>query len=184
MIGRLLKNLWHSRQGTAAVEFGLVSMPFIALLLAVMQVGLALYTQETLDYATQYAARQIQIGAVSTSMTAAAFQSTVFCPKMAPLMPCSGLSFSLKPVADFYTDAAVTLVIPTNAAPGSGFTFCPGTPGQLMFLRVVYQAPAYSRMWWTGIANSTSPTTRSVQSTAAFVIETATILSSVPGGGC
>lgn len=180
MLGRLIR----SRRGVAAVEFGLVGVPFLALLLAIMQVGAALYTQEALDYATQASARQIQIGAVSSSMTAAQFQSQVFCPKLGPLLPCTGLNFDLRPVADYYADTAVTLGIAPKAPANTGFGFCPPAPGQLMFLRVLYQAPAFSRMWWSGPTNTVSPTTRNVQSTAAYAVETATILAGVPGGGC
>lgn len=181
---RFLIRLTDDRTAVAAVEFALVGLPFIAMMAALLQVASALYTQEALDYATQASARQIQIGAVSTSMSAAAFQSTVFCPKLAALLSCSGLSFDLRPVADYYSDPGVTLGIAPDAAAGTGFGFCPGVPGQLMFLRVIYQAPAFATIWWTGAKNVSSPATRNVQSTAAFAIETTTILSAIPTGGC
>jgi len=166
--------------GTAALEFALVSLPFVALLLAILQVGLALYFQVALDYATQQSARQVQIGGVARSMPVATFVSNIFCPNFSPLVPCSGIAVDLRPVADYYSDPAVTLKFPSGTVPDSSFSFCPGSPGQLMFLRIAYQAPAFSQAWWSGTAS----TTRTIQSTTAFLNETASILSSIPVGGC
>lgn len=181
---RRARRLVRAESGVAAIEFALVALPFLALLMAILQVAAALYTQEALDYATQSSARQVQIGAVSTKMSSANFQTTVFCPRFPSFLSCTGLVFDLRPVADYFADPAVTLGIPPNQAAGTGFGFCPGSPGQMMFLRVIYQAPAFARIWWTGSVNATSPASRNIQSTAAFAVETATVLSGVPRGGC
>ena len=47
---------------------------------------------------------------------------------------------SIQPVSDFYSAAAVL-------AGATSTTFCVGLPGQLMYARAVYQAPAISSIY-------------------------------------
>lgn len=129
------------RRAVTTVEFALVCIPFTAFLLAVMLIGLQYYLQQVLDYATQGAARQVQLGNVPANYTEAQFMTTVFCPLFGQLHTCTNLFVDVRPVTDYQslTTAGVT------DAPGSttttGFKFCPGSPGQLMYVHVVFLAP-------------------------------------------
>ncbi len=174
----MLKILRRDRRGIVALEFGLVILPFLGMLLAVMQVSFALYVQSALNYAALESGRQVQIGAVPSGLTASAFLSTVVCPNLSGLLVCSDILIVLEPVKDYYTCADVTATAPSLTAQQSSYTVSSGLPGQLMFLRLMYKAPFYSTLWFSGASS------QYIQATAAFSNESATILSSTPSGGC
>ena len=56
MTMRLLDYI-HRDDGTAAVEFALVVLPFVSLIMASLSLGVLLWTNTTLHYATEDAAR-------------------------------------------------------------------------------------------------------------------------------
>jgi Flp pilus assembly protein TadG len=173
-----LRKLWRARKAVVALEFGLVALPFLAMLLAVVQVSFALYVQSVLNYAALESGRQVQIGAVPSNTTPSVFLNTIVCPNLSGLLACNAITIDLESVNDYYTCGNVTLNIPAAGVSQSKMNFSTGSPGSLMFLRIMYQAPIYSTLWFTGAS------TQYIQATAAFSNESATILSSTPAGGC
>ena len=159
----LLARLTKERTAAAALEFALICLPFVALLVGILSVGLNLYLQFALDYALQHAVRQVQLGLVPATTTAADFTGNVFCPVFVTFAPCNTVFVSVQPVADYYSAAAVTAVVQPTA-------FCVGRPGQLMYARAVYQAPALGSFF---AASGTSPGSigNSIVSAAAFANE-------------
>ena len=173
-----LHRLWRAHRGIVALEFGLVVFPFLAMLMAIVQVSFALYVQSVLNFAALESARQVQIGAVPSTTSPSVFLNSIVCPNLSGLLQCSAITIDLEAVNDYYTCANVTLTVPSAGVSQSKMNFSSGVPGNLMFLRLVYQAPVYSTLWFTG------SNTNYIQATAAFVNESASILSSTPAGGC
>jgi Flp pilus assembly protein TadG len=58
----MLLMLRRDQQGSAALEFAIVALPFIMFLLFLLELGYDFFAQVALDYGVQTAARQIQIG--------------------------------------------------------------------------------------------------------------------------
>ena len=168
--------LRRSRSGAAALEFALVCLPFMALLVGTMSVAFDFYLQFALDYALQQAVRQVQLGLVPATTTAADFTGTVFCPVLARFAPCTSVVVSVQPVADYYSAAAVTAVVPPTA-------FCVGQPGQLMYARVAYQAPALSA-FYTAVGASPGTDGNTIVSAAAFANENPSGAAISGAGGC
>ncbi len=174
---RIPRTLRASRNGAAALEFAIVSIPFFGLLIGTISVALNFYLQFAMDYSLQQAVRQVQLGLVPASTTAANFASSVFCPVFVAFAPCAGLLISIQPVAD-YTAPFVTAAAPSAA-------FCIGQPGQLMYARAVYPAPALGTIYTT-VANAAGPGTNgnTIVSAAAFANENPSG-AAIPGGsGC
>ena len=171
--------LAKSRSGAAALEFAIVSVPFIGLLLGTMAIAFDIYIQFAMDYALQQAVRQVQLGLVPATAAAADFVGNVFCPVFVAFAPCTGIVVSIQPVTDFYTAAAVA-----SAAPPA---FCVGSPGQLMFARATYQTPLLSTIY---AITADSPglgangNGNGIVSTAAFANENPSGASISGGGGC
>ena len=164
-IMRFSSRLLGCRRGAAALEFAIVSLPFFGLLIGAMTVAVYFYLQFALDYSLQEAVRQVQIGKIAGSMTAANFAGTVFCPILAAFVPCTNVLVSVQPVADYYNASFVSAAAQQSA-------FCVGTPGQLMYARAVYQAPVLS-MIYPLIAAVAGPGSNgtSIISAAAFANE-------------
>src|SRR5580700_3439678 len=78
------------RRGAVAVEFSLVAIPFIALLLAIFQTMLVLFTGQVLDTGLQDSARMIMTGNAQ-SMTAANFATgpSGVCSRVTALFNCA-----------------------------------------------------------------------------------------------
>ena len=60
----ILKRFRRDRNGTTAVEFGLVAMPFFAILGMIIETGLAFFTGQVLEAATTSAGRIVMTGQV------------------------------------------------------------------------------------------------------------------------
>jgi Flp pilus assembly protein TadG len=141
-MSRLPRNrLSFDRRAATAVEFALVCVPFTVFLLAVMGVGLQFFLQQALDYATQGAARQVQLGHIPAEYTEADFVTNVFCPIFGQFQVCANLFVDVRPVTDYQQLTAPGVTDTPTGTATAGFKFCPGQPGQLMYVHVVYLAP-------------------------------------------
>ena len=142
MIGPPASPLRFDRRAAAAVEFALICLPFILFLLAVMDASLHFYLQQALDFATQTAARQVQLGHVPASYTASDYVNKVFCPIFGSFQVCSNLSVDVRPVTDYQQLTNSGVPDAPDSVATTGFAFCPGQPGQLMYVHIVYLAPS------------------------------------------
>lgn len=61
MIRDRLRNFWHDQRGAAALEFALIALPLILLTIGVVEVGRAIFTQQSLSYAVDHAARRLYL---------------------------------------------------------------------------------------------------------------------------
>lgn len=132
-------------RGSTAVEFALVSALLIPAILFIMLVGLILYSNQALDYATNKASRQIMIGAVqSTGMSQAAFQ-TLVCSYLPAAFTCSNVIVNVQTTTEaaqpggyypFVNANQTALLIPALSNASAQFT--PGVQGNYVYVQVVY----------------------------------------------
>lgn len=108
MIGKFLARVLRSKKhfakaddGVAAVEFALVVLPFIMVLGVVLETGIMMFTEYTLQASVQQAARLMRTGqAQASGMSAAAFKTEI-CKTAGIIMNCaSGVTV--------YSDSAPT----------------------------------------------------------------------------
>ena len=91
--------LLRDESGASAVEFGMLALPFLLFILAIIGYGLYFYTGTSLDYAVESAARKIRTGEVNTGgsqrsdkqMTVDEFRKLV-CQSGLPGIDCTKLS--------------------------------------------------------------------------------------------
>jgi Flp pilus assembly protein TadG len=131
------------RQGSPAVEFALVAAPFVALMVAIMQVGLIYFAQESLESAVEQTARLVLTGQ-SGSMTQSQF-ATALCNNSPGLFTCANFMIDLQPATSF---AAANVSQPTLTFNGSGqvtntWQYNTGNPGDIMVMRVMYEWPVF-----------------------------------------
>ncbi len=171
-----LAKLTKERTGAAALEFALVCLPFVALLIGSLAVAFDLYLQFALDYSLQHAVRQVQLGLVPATTTAADFTGNVFCPAFVVFASCDTVIVSVQPVTDYYSAAVVTTLVPPTA-------FCVGQPGQLMYARAVYQAPLLGS-FYAAVGTSPGTSGNTIVSAAAFANENPSGAPFTGAGGC
>ncbi len=129
-------NLRRDESGTAAIEFAMVSFPFLALLFGIMAVGLYFFTTFSTENAVEQASRPIRTGeAQAAGMTRDQFKTSV-CSKLPVYVDCSSklrvnvMSFDVgqaivKPAC---VDAGGALVAPASTP------FSVGTQNKIMLV--------------------------------------------------
>ena len=139
MIARFLR----CERGSPAVEFALVAAPFVGLMIAILQVGLIYFAQESLETAVEQTSRLVLTGQVqSAGMTQTQFASAL-CGNSPGLFNCSSFMIDLQPATSF---ANANVTQPTLTFDGSGnvsnvWQYNAGNPGDIMVMRVMYQWP-------------------------------------------
>nr|WP_298098135.1 TadE/TadG family type IV pilus assembly protein [uncultured Shinella sp.] len=85
----LAKHFLRAREGTAAIEFSLIVMPFLIVLFGILDMALMFFVDGSLDSALHVAAREVRTGkAASANWDLAQFKAQV-CAEMAFSFDCS-----------------------------------------------------------------------------------------------
>jgi Flp pilus assembly protein TadG len=178
--GATLTNFVRADKGAAAVEFAIIAVPFIALLLAILQTGVVLFAAQALESATETAARQLMTGqAQSANLTVSQFRNLI-CPTTAggtpsnttlpKLIDCSKLIIDVR-VASNFSSADTSKTVFTTPSQAQ---FNPGGPSTINVVRVMYQLPTYLSILG-GTSNifgvSSGPTKNVILATAVFQTE-------------
>jgi Flp pilus assembly protein TadG len=144
--GRAMLALFvRRRSGSAAIEFALVAAPTIALVLAILQIGLVYFAQEALETTVEQSARLVLTGqAQSQGLTQAQF-ATALCNNSPGLFTCANFMINLQPANSFTNAnvAAPTLTYDANGNVTNVWQYNPGAPLNIMVMQVMYQWPVF-----------------------------------------
>jgi Flp pilus assembly protein TadG len=141
---RLARRLVRQQSGVAAVEFGLVAMPFLALIFAILETSVIFFAGQALETAVADSGRLIMTGqAQQQGFDQNAFKNAV-CAKIYGLFDCAnGVFIDVKSFPSF---AALTAPAPTLDANGNivnNFGYDAGGPCSIVLVRLFYQWPVY-----------------------------------------
>ena len=138
-----LRALGRDEEGVAAVEFALVAAPFLAVVFAILQIGLIFISGQALDTATSDAARMIRTGeAHDTGMGSNQFRDTI-CGNVAILPDCSGrLQVDVRRVASF-ANAAMQGSIENGELNDDDFGYDIGAGSEIIVVRAFYEWPVW-----------------------------------------
>jgi Flp pilus assembly protein TadG len=155
------------QDGAAAVEFGLVAAPFLALVFAIIETAIIFFAGQALETAVADSARLIMTGQAQTQgFNQAQFKNAV-CAKIYGLFDCqAGVSIDVKTFSSF---ANVTMPSPIDANGNfvNNFSYQPGGPGDIVVVRLFYQWPVYVSLMGFNLQN-VSGGKRLLVATAAF----------------
>jgi Flp pilus assembly protein TadG len=143
MAARAVRRFVRQQEGAAAVEFGLVAAPFLALVFAIMETAVVFFAGQALETAVADSARLILTGQAQTlNYTQAQFKNAV-CAKIFGLFDCqNGVYVDVNTFTSF---SNVTMNNPVDANGNfvNDFTYKPGGPGDIVVVRLFYQWPVY-----------------------------------------
>ena len=134
----LLRRFVSDERGVAAVEFGLLALPFLAVLTGLFEIAYVNFTSSALQNAVTVASRDIMTGNLQSQgiSTAAQFITQKICPNVSNTISnvdCTKL------IVDMRTASAFTGIDMTNDIyTGTNLKYCPGGPGQITVVRVTY----------------------------------------------
>jgi|SRR5215469_7934572 len=132
----------RAKEGATAVEFAIVAAPFVALIIAILEVGVVFFAQQVLQTATNKAARLIMTGqAQNGNFTAAQFRQAV-CNEATALFTCSSIYVNVQTYSSFTNIVMANPVQNGQFAP-SGLNYNPGGPGDIVVAQTFYQWPVF-----------------------------------------
>lgn len=146
------RQLLRASGGSTAVEFGMVGLPFVLIVFAILEIGIVFVTDSILENAAIETGRLVRTGRASAqSMTAATFKTSL----------CGRMSiFSADCATRAYVDVRVlpqfTTTPPDPMAGGTfntgALTYNNGAPGDLILVRVWYRQPLVTTFLAQGLS--------------------------------
>jgi len=149
MVGRFARQ----ERGATAIEFGMVAMPFLALIFAILETALVFFAGQTLESAVQDSARLILTGqAQNANYTADDFKKQV-CNRTASLFDCTNKMYV--DVKSYSTFSAISSSPPvTNKQFDSTKTgYSLAGPGCIQVVTLYYQWPVYVALLGDNLSN-------------------------------
>jgi Flp pilus assembly protein TadG len=171
---RLLRRLLKDVHGGEAIEFAVVSAPFIALVFGMFELGMVFMVSTTLENATDEVSRQIRTGALQTSGGNAATIKTAICSELSWLgASCAGnLNVDVRSFTSFAGESAPPNPVATGTVDPAKFCWDPGGAGSVVLVRAYYT--------WTLILPVLNSGLQSTGATGKRLITTATSFRNEP----
>jgi Flp pilus assembly protein TadG len=167
----LASRFLSDERGTTALEFGLLAVPFFAIIGAILETALVFLASQVLDSAVQDSSRLIRTGQAQTATPAyqlADFNAQM-CSRLFGIFDCTKLKTVVKVVTSFAT--ATTPTSPIDPIDPTKWTitpvFQPGSGSQVIMVQVYYKWPIILAFGGFGLATS-SDGTRMLASTRVF----------------
>ena len=166
----------RAERGATAVEFGLVSLPILAMIFGLIEIALVFMVATTLDQATQAAARQIRTGEFQSGAAPSQtnFKALV-CQNMTWLQSscAADLWLDVQTFSSYAALSAAPAVPPSTfnvVAPATPATcFQPGTAGDIVLVRAYFEWDLFTPLLSTAFQNMGSGSgKRLISSTTAF----------------
>lgn len=133
-----LRGFRADRSGATVVEFGMLALPFMAILCAIFELGYANFRNEMLGSAVETATRAMLTGSLQAAnvTTKSQFISNYLCPANSLTSKdfnCSLMIVDVRPASTFSAGDTTN-----NFYKSTSNKFCPGQPGQIIVVRVAY----------------------------------------------
>ncbi len=142
--GSLLARLRRDKRGATGLELAMIGLPFVVLLVQVVELSMVFLASTTLDNALAIAARTIQTGqaqGAKTAPTAATFTAAI-CGNMGWIQAtcASSIQVDVRTETQFASPSEPDPMA-TGAFNPAALTFNPGGPGQIVLVRAFLKWP-------------------------------------------
>jgi Flp pilus assembly protein TadG len=151
---RLASRFAAAREGSTAVEFALVALPFFAMLFAILQTALVFFADQVFESAVADASRLIMTGqAQAENMTQAGFKNEI-CSRLISAFDCQGgVSVDVEVAASLGSATPAPVPIKQGKIDSSGFGYSTGTGCSIITVRAAYAWPLFLTVLNFGLAN-------------------------------
>ena len=148
---RATKKLAHKEDGSVAVEFGFVGIPFFLLVFGILEVAMVFYSEVNLMHATNDTARKIRT--LQTEIASIEEFTTDVCSKVYFIPNCNA---KLKAEVQVYDD--FSSIVATDPIDGEGelktnFVFNLGQPGSVITVRTFIEWDLFAKLPDLGLGN-------------------------------
>jgi Flp pilus assembly protein TadG len=166
---QLFKRFRRSRDGSAAIEFAILAIPYFLIIFAILETFIAFIAEQVVTSAVDTLGRDIRTGNItysqnkSTDKTEAQFRQ-LFCNEISFLLRCDAAEVATPDrlyldVRSFATFAAIPTTVTTasGSLDISSFAFAPGGAGTINMVRAYYYWPVTVDLVRSYIANIHRP---------------------------
>lgn len=165
-----IRRFLRRQDGAAAVEFGMVALPFFGLMFAILETALVFFAGQSLEAAVAEASRQIMTGqAQKANYSQADFKKNVVCNYLAAgisMFDCTnGVYVSVQTYTTFGS-ASTTPPVSNGQLNTSNLPYTPGGPGNIVVVQLYYEWPIYVSLLGNNLSNLGS--TRLLVATSVF----------------
>jgi Flp pilus assembly protein TadG len=135
-----LRRWSRDRRGGEAIEIAIVGAPFVALVFALVELGMVFLVSTTLENATDEVSRQIRTGQIQTSGGSASTVKTAICSEMSWLGAncATNLNLDVRTFANFTGQSAPPNPVAGGSVDPAKFCFDPGGAGSVVLVRGYY----------------------------------------------
>lgn len=159
-----LRKFWRRRQdlladesGVTAIEFGLLGIPFFAVIGAILQTSVIFLASQVLESAVNDTAREIRTGQLQASGSTIETFRTEVCSRLYGLFPdCAGLHVRVTTITDFTSAGTVPPIDPDCKAPcnwTSSEAYVNPVGGKVVQVQVHYRYPVLLTLGPLGMSN-------------------------------
>ncbi|WP_170926295.1 TadE/TadG family type IV pilus assembly protein [Devosia lucknowensis] len=150
-----LERLRRDERGVTAVEFGLLALPFFAIIGAILQTSIIFLASQVLESAVHDASRTIRTGQAQ-SLSLEQFRTEV-CDRLYGLFPdCAGLHVRVNVVSNFQSATVAPPLSQPCAAPcnwSQPESWATGTRESVVLVQVYYRYPVIVQLGPLGLSN-------------------------------
>lgn len=158
---RLLNRFRRNQDGATAVEFAMISVPFLMLLAAIIETAMMFWTSQVLEESVSQTSRRLLTGEALTRYTGnaaantAAFKNDI-CANSPGLVDCSKLVIDVRTYSSFAgakTGIDGSNPITAGGLNTTGFGFNQPQAQQIIVVRAVLEYPLFFTSWSSSLAN-------------------------------
>ena len=142
-LGGKLLAFGREESGMAAVEFAMVALPYLIVILGIMELAFGFFLDRLVQDAVMDARRAVRVGQIKAGATESDFRTIICATKAVKrLLDCSKFQIDLRQVADFDGSRPE---FGEDADDDKKARFEPGEGGTTNVLRVYYKMPRVFR---------------------------------------
>lgn len=137
----------RNEDGSTAVEFALVIIPFLGCLFAIIEIGLVFLAGQVLETSVADASRLILTGqAQAGKFDADAFKQKICTTSVKAMFTCNNIKIDVRTATSFATGNFNAPVNGAKVLDTSDFAYAPGKQCDIVIVRVAYEWPTFVRM--------------------------------------
>jgi Flp pilus assembly protein TadG len=149
-----VRTFGRDQNGATAVEFAIVSVPFFALMFAILETALVFFGAQALETAVGTSGRLIRTGqAQQQAMNAEAFKDTI-CDQVFQIFDCAdGLKLDVRTYASFAAMSFEDPIDEDGNLDTEDFDFDVGESNEIVVVRAYYEWPTFVTGLGTDLRN-------------------------------
>jgi Flp pilus assembly protein TadG len=166
---KTVRRFAQSDGAMTTVEFGLIALPFFALLFAILETAMVFFAGQELETAVSDSARLILTGQAQSQGFAQQDFKNAVCARIYGLFDCTnGLQVDVRTYSSF-SSITTSPPIDSNGNLQTGtFGYTPGSACNIVLVRLMYPWPVYFTMMGLGNIANLNGSQHLIMATAAF----------------